>query len=74
MEHPVFVPGDDSPGIAANAGNLTAVPMFAVAVIACLLFPLVRGIAAFRTWQGRAVKDLPAISTVLQVVALLAGF
>ncbi|MEU9500361.1 hypothetical protein [Streptomyces sp. NPDC048196] len=71
VEHPVFVPGDDSPGIAANGGNLIAVPMFAVAAIVCLLFPLLWGIAAFRTGQGKAVKDLPAITTVLQVVALL---
>ncbi|MFF3469320.1 hypothetical protein ACWCQN_35045 [Streptomyces sp. NPDC001984] len=71
VEHPVIVPGDDSPGIAANAGNLLAVPGFAVAAIACLLFPLLWGIAAFRKWKGAAVKGLPVFSTVLQGVTLL---
>lgn len=71
VEHPVIVPGDDSPGIAANAGNLLAVPIFGVSAIACLLFPLLWGIAAFRKRKGAAVKGLPVLSTVLQGVALL---
>ncbi|MCF3136187.1 hypothetical protein [Streptomyces olivochromogenes] len=71
VEHPMIVPGDDSPGIAANAGNLLALPIFAVAAIACLMFPLLWGIAAFRTRKDAAVKGLPVFSTVLQGVALL---
>ncbi|MGW3248028.1 hypothetical protein [Streptomyces sp. NPDC001070] len=71
VEHPVFVPGDDSPGIAANAGNLLAVPIFAAAAVACLLFPALWGITVFRTWRGLAAKGLPVFSTVLQGVALL---
>ncbi|MFB7290241.1 hypothetical protein [Actinacidiphila glaucinigra] len=71
VEHPVVIPGDDSPGVAANMGNLIAVPIFAVAAIGCLLFPLLWGIAAFRSWRGAVLKDLPAITTVLQWVALL---
>ncbi|MGW3660991.1 hypothetical protein ACWD6R_37525 [Streptomyces sp. NPDC005151] len=70
VDHPVVVPGDDSPG-GGNMGNVIAVPIFAVAAIVCLLFPLLWGIAAFRTWKAAAVKDLPAISTVLQGAALL---
>jgi len=68
--HPVVDPSDDSPG-GGNMGNVIALPIFAVAAIACLLFPLLWGIAAFRTWKGAVVKDLPEISTVLQGVALL---
>ncbi|MFI0216500.1 hypothetical protein [Streptomyces lydicus] len=37
--HPVDDPGDDSPG-GGNMGNVIAMPLFAVAAIACLLFPL----------------------------------
>lgn len=69
--HPVLVPGDDSPGAGSNMGNVIAVPIFAVAAIACLLLPLLWGIAAFRTWKGAAIKDLPVISTVLQGTASL---
>jgi hypothetical protein len=70
VDHPVVVPGDDSPG-GGNMGNVIDVPIFAVAAIACLLFPLLWGIAAFRTWKGATVKDLPVISTVLQGAASL---
>lgn len=70
VDHPVFVPGDDSPG-GGNMGNVLAVPVFAVAAIACLLFPLLWGVAAFRTWKGAAMKDLPVISTVMQGTASL---
>ncbi|MGI5143649.1 hypothetical protein [Streptomyces sp. CA-106110] len=71
VEHPMIIPGDDSPGIAANAGNLLAVPIFALAAIACLPFPLFWGIVAFRKWKGAAAKGLPVFSTVLHRVALL---
>lgn len=70
VDHPVVVPGDGSPG-GGNMGNVIDVPIFAVAAIACLLFPLLWGIAAFRTWKGATVKDLPVISTVLQGAASL---
>ncbi|MFF8367486.1 hypothetical protein ACF05W_01435 [Streptomyces lydicus] len=70
VEHPVIDPGDDSPG-GGNMGNVLALPFFAVAAIACLLFPLLWGIAAFRTRKGAAVKDLSEISTVLQGVTSL---
>jgi hypothetical protein len=70
VDHPVVDPGDDSPG-GGNMGNVIALPFFAVAAIACLLFPLLWGIAAFRTWRGAVVKDLAEVSTVLQGVASL---
>jgi len=47
-------------------GSLLAVPLFAVAAIACLLLPLLWGIAAFRTRKGAAVKDLVVAAIVLQ--------
>ncbi|MCW7946286.1 hypothetical protein AAW14_30900 [Streptomyces hygroscopicus] len=70
VQHPVVDPGDDSPG-GGNMGNVIVLPFFGVAAISCLLFPLLWGIAAFRTWKGAAVKDLAEIATVLQGVALL---
>ncbi|MFE0509534.1 hypothetical protein [Streptomyces sp. NPDC058964] len=70
VDHPVVDPGDDSPG-GGNMGNVIALPFFAVAAIVCLLFPLLWGISAFRTWRGAVVTDLAEISTVLQGVALL---
>ncbi|MGW4565143.1 hypothetical protein ACWEN3_22875 [Streptomyces sp. NPDC004561] len=70
VDHPVVDPGDDSPG-GGNMGNVIALPFFALAAIACLLFPLLWGIAAFRTSKGAVVKDLAEISAVLQGVALL---
>lgn len=68
--HPVVVPGDDSPG-GGNMGNVIAVPIFAVAAIACLLLPLLWGIAAVRTRRSAPMKGLPVISTVLQGTASL---
>jgi len=70
--HPVLVPGDDSPG-GGDMRNVVAMPIFAVASIACLLFPLLWGIATFRTWKAAAMKDLPMISTALQGTASLAA-
>lgn len=70
VDHPVVDPRDDSPG-GGNMGNVIGLPLFAVAAIACLLFPLLWGIAAFRTWKGAVVKDLAEMSTVLQGLALL---
>ncbi|MEV0975937.1 hypothetical protein [Streptomyces sp. NPDC049915] len=70
VEHPVIDPSDDSPG-GGNMGNVIALPFFAVAAIVCLLFPLLWGIAAFRTWKGAAVKDLSEVTTVLQGVTSL---
>lgn len=73
VDHPVVVPGDDSPG-GGNMGNLIEVPIFAVAAIACLLFPLLWGIAAFRTWKGAAMRGLPVFSTLLQGTTSLVAF
>lgn len=68
--HPVVIPGDDSPG-GGNMGNVLDVPVFAGAAIACLVFPLLWGITAFRTRKGKEMKDLPVISAVLQATASL---
>jgi hypothetical protein len=72
VDHPVLVPGDDSPG-GEGIGNLLAVPVFAVTAIACLLLPLLWGILAVRTRKHLATRDLPVISAVLQGVASLAA-
>jgi hypothetical protein len=73
VDHPVVVPADDSPG-GGNMGNVIEVPIFGVAAIACLLLPLLWGIAGIRAWKGAAMKDLPMISTVLQGTASLVAF
>jgi hypothetical protein len=65
VDHPVLIPGDGSPG-GGNLGNVLAVPVFAVAAIACLLFPLLWGISAVRTRKRAAMRDLPVISAILQ--------
>lgn len=70
VEHPVPVPGDDSPG-GGNMGAVFAVPLFALLAIVCLLFPLLWGITAIRRRRGRPVQELVVTSTVLQGVALL---
>ena len=69
-DHPVPVPGDDSPG-GGDMGALLALPILALATIACLLFPLLWGIATFRAWRGAAMKGLPVVSVVLEGAASL---
>lgn len=73
VDHPVPVPGDGSPG-GGNMGNVIAVPMFAVAAIVCLLFPLLWGITAFRARRAAVVKGLAVLTTVLQGAASLVVF
>ncbi|MFK0049400.1 hypothetical protein ACIQU4_35955, partial [Streptomyces sp. NPDC090741] len=70
VNHPVPVPGDDSPG-GGNMGAVFAVPLFALLSIVCLLFPLLWGITVMRRRKGRSVQELVVLSTVLQGVALL---
>ncbi|MEU9175377.1 hypothetical protein AB0C90_00640 [Streptomyces sp. NPDC048550] len=70
VDHPVPVPGDDSPG-GGDMGAVFAVPFFALLAIVCLIFPLLWGITVMRRRKGRSVQELVVISSVLQGVALL---
>jgi hypothetical protein len=70
VEHPVPVPGDDSPG-GGNMGGILLVPFFGLLAIVCLLFPLLWGITVVCRRKGRPVQGLVVMSAVTQGAALL---
>ncbi|MFJ1751309.1 hypothetical protein [Kitasatospora sp. NPDC088134] len=70
VEHPVPVPGDDSPG-GGNLGSVLAVPLFGFALLLSLVLPALWGTAAVRSATGRTPGVLPEITATLQGVALL---
>jgi hypothetical protein len=73
VDHPVAVPGDDSPG-GGNTGAVIAVSLFAVGAIVCLLFPLLWAITALKRRRAAGGTGLALLATALQGAASLLVF